>query len=205
MAVTPDIAPDGWRIEERADGWALRWRPPVTSIVPGLPSLYGLLPAYRTRRWIQGLLIAPWYVGEIASLAGYDVDARAPALSPVAFVFAVWAIWDLMLNFERGIVMNRNVVRLWGSSYHLACLASARVAASWSDCRRYKVLITSSSGSIVSAVGWPGVSELTARAICEALAQRGCRSSSDDAVRTNRCSGLAVESSGVASPLGASR
>lgn len=205
MSNATDITPDGWQIDVSADDWALRWRPPLSGVVPGIPSLYGLIPSYRTRRWVQALFILPLYGGQLVTLAGYDLDAEAPRLSVAIFVVAAWAIWDLMLNHERRVVMSDNRVRLSGSVYHVACLATARITPSAVARIRNKVLFTSNSGAAVNAVGWPGVSESTAQAICEALIQRACPSSSNEGVPTKQCSGLAIRSGGVDNPLGASR
>jgi hypothetical protein len=202
---TTDNTPDGWKIDLRADGWALRWRPPLSGVVSGFPSLYGLIPSCGTRQWVQGLLILPWYAGELASLAGYDIDEQAPRLSVAIFLVAAWAIWDLMLNNERRVIVTNNSVRLWGSAYHVACLATACIVGRWADRSRHKVLFTSNSGATVNVVGWPGVSESTARAISEALIQRACASSCDEEVRTKQCSGLAIKSGGMDNQLVASR
>lgn len=205
MSSATDITPDGWRIDACADGWALRWRPPLSGVFPGFPSLYRLIPSYGTRRWVQALLILPWYAGELATLAGYDIDEQAPRLSVAIFLVAAWAIWDLMLNHERRVIVTDKSVRLWGSAYDVACLATARIVGRWADRSRHEVLFTSNSRATVAVVGWPGVSESTARAISEALIQKACPSSSDEEVRTKQCSGLAIESGGVDNQLVASR
>jgi hypothetical protein len=116
------LPPDSWDIEDRPDGWVLRWRPPVPWCSLGLPPSWPMWP------WvylgIEVVVRPPWWYPRTVALGNLIVALIAIKL----FVFAVLT-WDSSRNRVRVVEAKNGFLLLDGNRIPISTLGTLRVVA----------------------------------------------------------------------------
>lgn len=163
------LPPDSWDIEDRPDGWVLRWRPPVPWCSLGLPPSWPMWP------WVfLGIEVVgrpPWWHPRTVALGNLIATLIAIKLC----VFAVLA-WDSSRNRVRVVEAKNGFLLLDGNRIPISTLGTLRVVA---DRRRPdRLFLALDCGKRLVFLVRTGLSPGQITNLLAALASR-CGSSSD--------------------------
>jgi hypothetical protein len=209
------LQPDTWQIADLADGWIVRWRPPLTAVVPPLPSFVRLLPSWLFTRWgtvgfVVGVTILGGVIEGFGGLGAYPAKWPAgvgAALSLLLLCLQHYAVLEFGVNEEKCVSVRSGRVQTFTGVFPVECLKTLRLNADRVRAGRVRLTFTASSGAQADFVGVPGLSQCVAQSLIEAVTTKmsESRTAATEESRTKRCSGLAIKSGGVDNPSVASR
>ncbi|MDA0659251.1 MAG: hypothetical protein O2931_01890 [Planctomycetota bacterium] len=171
------LQPDSWDIVDHPNGWDLRWRPPVTRLLPGLPVFYGRLP----KSLVTSQAFWSWYYGVFVAVLAIELyiryGIRSPyAVSPIlALCVAMvrqYLFHDVALNAERLIVVRDGRLRIATGVFSDASLRSLRLIPDRARRGRRWLVFAGTSLAEAVLVGAPGLKVDTAQELLEELLTR---------------------------------
>ncbi|MFM7520835.1 MAG: hypothetical protein ACKO9B_10245 [Planctomycetota bacterium] len=182
MDILPDpgLLPDTWRIDETPDGWTLRWRPPVTSGIYGLPCTRHFFPTW-LYSW-RGLAAAYLGVMIVSVVAGRtlgregNLSARSlgggAAMQIVLTALHFYALHEKDLNSQRYVIVHGCSVRVPTGSFSVTCLETLRLCSKGARPGRALLKFRGSVVAEADFVDFPGLSQPVAEQLLEAVKAR---------------------------------
>ena len=204
------LDPDGWRIEDNAHGWVLRFRPPLTRVWSFLPSVYGRVPRILTSS--NGIWIC--FFAVFAGVWGLEIYFRRTTYlqnasgALVVLLFELtrqYLFTDMALNAEQQVVARDGRFTTFAGIFPEACLRSLRLGPSQRCSGRRRLVFSGTKVPGATLVGEPGLSENAANQLLHAMLARVVPSSESAAncgppdAMASRASSWEIASTSVAS------